>query len=174
MFRPTKPLLPHDLRAGSPPKALRAIAWFEAAKGALVLLAGFGLAAFLHRDAERIAEVLVTRLHLNPAKGHARIFLELLGDLSSGKLWLLAGFAAGYALLRFIEAYGLWWDRPWAKWVAVVSGGVYVPFEIYELSLSVTWVKVTALIINVSVVAYMARSLWAQRLLRQRKGDGHA
>jgi uncharacterized membrane protein (DUF2068 family) len=174
MFGPTKPLLPHDRRAGSRPKALRAIALFEAAKGALVLLAGFGLAAFLHRDAERIAEVLVARLHLDPAKGHARIFLELLADLSSGKLWLLAGFAGGYAILRFIEAYGLWSGRPWAEWVALVSGGVYVPFEIYELYLSVTWVKVTALMINVSIVVYMARSLWAQRLLRQRKGVGHA
>jgi uncharacterized membrane protein (DUF2068 family) len=124
------------------------------------VVAGFGLVGFLHGDAERIAELLVGRLHLNPAKGHTRIFLELLGDSFNGKLWLLAAFAAAYATVRFIEAYGLWRNRPWAKWLAVLSGGIYVPFEIYELSLSVTWVKVAALLINASVVAYMSRSIW--------------
>ena len=136
------------------------MALFEAAKGALVFLAGFGLVAFLHRDAERIVAALVSRLHLNPANDHARIFLELLADLSSGKLWLLAGFAAAYAVLRFIEAYGLWRARSWAQWVAVLSGAIYVPFEIYELYLSVTWLKLAALLINVSVVAYVGRALW--------------
>jgi uncharacterized membrane protein (DUF2068 family) len=144
----------------SPPKALRAVALVEAAKGTLIVVAGFGLVAFLHRDAQRIAGALVSRLHLNPANQHARIFLELLSDLSSGKLWLLAGFAALYACLRFIEAYGLWRGRPWAQWIAVVSGGIYVPFEIYELYLGVTWLKLTALLVNATIVAYLGRSLW--------------
>jgi uncharacterized membrane protein (DUF2068 family) len=136
------------------------VALFEAAKGALVFLAGFGLAAFLHRDAERIADALVSRLHLNPANDHARIFLELLSDVSSGKLWLLAAFAAAYAVLRFIEAYGLWRARSWAQWVAVLSGAIYVPFEIYELYLSVTWIKLAALLINTTIVAYVGHALW--------------
>ncbi|MCZ7627423.1 MAG: DUF2127 domain-containing protein [Candidatus Methylomirabilis sp.] len=41
--------------------------------------------------------------------------------------------AAGYASVRFVEAYGLWLERRWAEWFAAVSGGIYIPFEIYEL-----------------------------------------
>jgi uncharacterized membrane protein (DUF2068 family) len=110
---------------------------FEAGKGALVLLAGFGLFGLLHRDAESAADLLSRRLHLNPAKEHARIFVELLSNLSSSRLWMLAGLALTYSCVRFIEAYGLWRNRPWAKWLAALSGAIYVPFELYELYLGV-------------------------------------
>ena len=132
---------------------------FEAGKGALVLLAGFGLFGLLHRDAESAADLLSRRLHLNPAKEHARIFVELLSNLSSSRLWMLAGLALTYSCVRFIEAYGLWRNRPWAKWLAALSGAIYVPFELYELYLGVNAVKVAALILNIAVVAYMVHSI---------------
>jgi uncharacterized membrane protein (DUF2068 family) len=138
---------------------LRVIALFEAAKGALVLMAGFGLFRLLHRDAEHAAFLISRRLHLNPARGHARIFLQLLSDLSSTRLWLIASLAATYSCVRFIEAYGLWRDRAWAKWLAALGGAIYVPFELYELYIGPTRLKLAALILNLAVVAYMAYSL---------------
>jgi hypothetical protein len=47
--------------------AIRTVALVEAAKGALVLVAGLGLLSLVHHDAQRLAEVLVTHSHLNPA-----------------------------------------------------------------------------------------------------------
>jgi len=132
---------------------------FEAAKGTLVLTAGFGLFRLLHRDADVAADLLSRRLHLNPAKHHARVFLDLLYNSPSSKLWMLAALALTYSCGRFIEAYGLWHNRAWAKWFAALSGGIYVPFELYELYLGVNGVKAVALVLNVAVVAYMARSL---------------
>jgi uncharacterized membrane protein (DUF2068 family) len=157
------------IRFDSDSAALRAVALFEAAKGTLVLAAGVGLLGLLHRDADRIAGLLVSRLHLNPASKRARIFLDLLADLSSGKLWLLAALAVTYAAVRFIEAYGLWRGRAWAKWMAVVSGGIYVPFEIYELYTGVTWLKLAALLVNGAVVAYMGRDLWSKQFFKRKK-----
>jgi uncharacterized membrane protein (DUF2068 family) len=142
---------------------LRAVALFEAAKGALVLVAGFGLAALVHRDAQHLAELLVHRLHLNAAKRYPRIFLELMGHVSDAQLWALAALAATYAAVRFAEAYGLWLGRRWAEWLAALSSGIYVPVEIYELSRSVTAIKLGALILNACVVAYMCRVLWRTR-----------
>jgi uncharacterized membrane protein (DUF2068 family) len=124
-----------------------------------VLVAGFGLIELMHREGDQVAELLVSHLHLNPANQHARIFVELLADLASGRLWLLASLALTYACVRFIEAYGLWRNRAWAKWVAALSGGIYVPFEVYELYLGFSWLKVGALVVNVAVVAYMAHSI---------------
>jgi uncharacterized membrane protein (DUF2068 family) len=132
---------------------------FEAAKGTLVLTAGFGLFRLLHRDADVAADLLSRRLHLNPAKHHARVFLDLLYNLSSSRLWLLAALALTYSCVRFIEAYGLWHNRTWAKWFAALSGGIYVPFELYELYLGVNGVKLAALALNVAVVAYMVHSI---------------
>ncbi|HWJ01523.1 MAG TPA: DUF2127 domain-containing protein [Burkholderiales bacterium] len=146
-------------KSDSSSAGLRAVALFEATKGTLVLMAGFGLFRLLHRDAEHAANLLSRRLHLNPAKEHTRIFVELLSNLSSTRLWLFASLAAIYSCVRFIEAYGLWQNRAWAKWFAALSGAIYVPFELYELYLGPTRLKLAALILNLAVVAYMAYSI---------------
>jgi uncharacterized membrane protein (DUF2068 family) len=132
---------------------------FEAAKGTLVLMVGFGLFRLVHRDAEHAAVLLYRHLHLNPVRGHGRVFVELLSNLSSTKLWLFASLAATYSCVRFIEAYGLWHNRAWAKWFAALSGAIYLPFELYELYLGPTKLKLAALVINLGVVAYMAYSI---------------
>ncbi|HWA25393.1 MAG TPA: DUF2127 domain-containing protein [Lacunisphaera sp.] len=144
-------------------KGLRTIALFEALKGAIVLVAGFGLLSFLGRDADEFAERLVNRLHLNPASHYPQIFIQAMGDLTNTRLWLIAGFAAFYAAVRFAEAYGLWYGRRWAEWFAALSGAIYIPVEIYELIHRVTWLRITALVINVVVVGYMAWLLTESR-----------
>jgi uncharacterized membrane protein (DUF2068 family) len=106
------------------------------------------------------AEALVDRLHLDAAKKYPRIFLDLAANATDLQLWGLAGLAMAYALLRFAEAYGLWFQRRWAQWIAAVSGGIYVPVEIYELARSITWIKVAALLLNTAVVGYMCYTLW--------------
>ena len=136
------------------------MALFEALKGAIVLIAGFGLARLVHRDLDLAAEQLIGRLHLNPAKKFPRIFLELAANASDGQLWALAALALAYALLRLTEAYGLWFGRRWAEWIAAVSGAIYVPVEIYELARGVSWIKAGALLLNAAVVAYMCYVLW--------------
>ena len=136
------------------------MALFEALKGAIVLIAGFGLAGLVHRDAELAAEQLIGRLHLNPAKKFPRVFLELAANASDSQLWGLAALALAYALLRFTEAYGLWFGRRWAEWIAAVSDAIYVPVEIYELARGVSWIKAGALLLNAAVVAYMCYVLW--------------
>ncbi len=137
-------------------KALRPVAAFEAFKGAIVLAAGFGLLSFLGRDAEEFAGQLVHRMHLDAANHYPQIFIRAMAAVTNTRLWLLAGFAALYATVRFIEAFGLWHERRWAEWLAALSGSVYVPVEIYELAHRITWLRVGALLLNLIVVAYMA------------------
>lgn len=136
-------------------KALRPIAVFEAFKGAAVLIAGFGLLSFIGRDAQAFAERLVHRMHLDPANRYPEIFIHAMSDLTNRRLWLMAGFAALYATVRFAEAYGLWHGRRWAEWFAALSGSIYVPVEIYELARKFSWLKLTALVLNLLVVVYM-------------------
>ena len=65
--------------------------------------------------------------------------------------------------MRLAEAYGLWWGHRWAEWLAVASGAIYVPIEIYEILHRVSWVKVGALIANIGIVAYIGWALWQRR-----------
>lgn len=146
-----------------PTSGLRAVAVYEAAKGVLVLLAGFGLLSLLQRDVQQFAEQLVAHLHLNPAKGYPRIFIDAAANLTNSRLWLFAGFALVYAAVRWIEAYGLWLGRRWAEWFAVASGAIYVPAELYEIARGVSVTKLLLLAANVCIVAYLIYVLWRSR-----------
>lgn len=139
--------------------AIRAIAALEAAKGALVLLVGFGLFSLIHHDVQHFAERMVAHAHLNPAARVPRVFLELAGRLTDARLMLLAAGALAYACFRFVEAYGLWYERRWAEWFAVLSAGFYLPFEIAALFKRVSPIGVGALLLNVAIMAFMAYSL---------------
>jgi uncharacterized membrane protein (DUF2068 family) len=106
---------------------VRLIAVFEAAKGALVLIVGFGLLRLVHHDTQAAAEALVRHMHLNPARHYPRIFIEAAAHASDSRLKGLAAFAFLYSAVRGVEAYGLWRLRTWAEWFAIVSGSIYVP-----------------------------------------------
>ena len=139
--------------------AVRAIAVFEAAKGVLVLLAGLGLLSLINRDVQQIAERLVRHSHLNPASHYPRIFLDASSRVTNTHLWFMAAAAALYAIVRLVEAYGLWFERRWAEWFALVAGAIYVPVEIYELVHRATLLKAAVLVTNLTIVAYMAYAL---------------
>ena len=134
---------------------LHAIALFEAAKGMLVLLAGFGLIAIIPKDSQDVAERLVHHMHLNPASRYPHIFIDAASKVSDAQLWWLAAAAFAYAAFRLIEAYGLWQERSWAEWLAVISGGLYVPLEIYEIVQRVTWIRISLLLVNLAIVAFL-------------------
>jgi uncharacterized membrane protein (DUF2068 family) len=138
------------------PVGLKAAALFEALKGLFVILAGVGLLAFVHRDAQAFAEKLALHLHLNPARHYPRVFIEAAGRLTNARLWLLATGAFAYSSLRFTEAYGLWRARPWGEWIGIISGGVYVPVEVIALVRRPTILKVALLGANALLVAYLS------------------
>jgi uncharacterized membrane protein (DUF2068 family) len=142
---------------------LHAIAVFEAAKGVLVLLAGFGIVAIIPKDSQVIAERLVRRMHLNPASHYPRIFIDAASRVTDVQLWWLAGGALVYAVFRLTEAYGLWKERTWAEWLAIISCGLYLPLEIYEIIRRITVLRVSLLLVNLAIVIFLAYALKASR-----------
>ncbi len=137
-------------------RGMHLVALFEGLKGLLVLLAGFELLAFIHKDVHLAAVRLVEHFHLNPASHYPRIFLDLSEHVTDTKLWGIAIAAAVYCIVRLTEAVGLWLKRPWAEWFAVLTGGMYIPVELFEVVRAVTWPRVTVLTVNVGVVAYLS------------------
>lgn len=134
---------------------LKIAALFEAAKGALVLLAGFGLLAYIHKNLHHAAEDLVRHFHLNPASHYPRIFLDLSASIHDSGLWAMAAAAFIYSAIRVAEAVGLWLDKRWAEWFGIMSGAMYIPVEIFELSHGISWPKVTVLTINAVIITYL-------------------
>jgi uncharacterized membrane protein (DUF2068 family) len=111
-------------------RGVQVVAIFEALKGTLVLVAGFGLLSLVHRDLEAMAERLVEHSHLNPAHHYPRVFIEAASHTNDSRLRTLAALAFLYAVIRLTEAYGLWHMKVWAEWFAIISGSIYLPIEV--------------------------------------------
>jgi uncharacterized membrane protein (DUF2068 family) len=134
---------------------LRTVASLELGKGLVVLLLGFGFVSLVHKDAWDVAETLLHFLHVNPDRRYAQVFLNLADNITDAKLWAMAGGALAYSIVRFVEAYGLWLERTWAEWFALISGALYVPFEAYELVRRPNMIHLAVLLINLGIVLFM-------------------
>jgi uncharacterized membrane protein (DUF2068 family) len=93
--------------------------------------------------------------------------LRRLFAVSISNLYLAGAAVAAYAVLEGVEAVGLWLGRRWAEYLTFVATAVFVPYEIYELTKSISALKVLALVINVAIVVYL---LVAKRLFGLRGG----
>jgi len=128
-----------------------------------VLLAATGVLSFMHGDLYRAAAVLIAHAHLNPAAKYPKIFLDAAARLQDSHLLLLAAGAALYSLVRFVEAWGLFFEKAWAEVLAAASGGIYVPLELAEFVRRPTWHGAVLLVLNLAVVVIMVRALNKRR-----------
>jgi uncharacterized membrane protein (DUF2068 family) len=141
-------------------QVLRTVAALELAKGMIVLLSACGVLLLVHReDPWDIADGFLKLLHISPDHHFAQVFLSWADSLTETKVWAVAGVAVAYSVLRFAEAYGLWYARAWAEWIALVSGMLYLPFEIYKLIHHPSPFHIWVFLINVAIVLYMAYEL---------------
>ena len=145
------------------PPGLKLVALWVGAKGMLVLLAGLGVLHFRHHDVHAFVARVIHHFDLDPARHYPRILLDAAANLTDVRLWWLAAGALGYAILHLAEAWGLWLARRWAEWLAVVSSGLFLPLEMYELCARPSWLRATLLVVNLAVTAYLARVLWRPR-----------
>ena len=137
--------------------AVRTTAIIEAVKGTLVLTIGAGLASGLRRHAQRLLERWSA--HLDPLAHLSHVLARLGGLLASIDPAIALAAASAYACARFAEAYGLWHARPWALWLGVLSGAIFVPFELLELLRRPGVMSVAILIANIAIVTILARAL---------------
>ena len=133
--------------------ALRTVALLEFAKGLLVLAAAFSLLFLV--DPSDLAGWFLDFLHISPDRHFAQLLLRLADSLSNAKVWVVIATACSYSGLRFAEAYGLWKARAWAEWIALVSGALYLPFEIRLLAHRVTLFHAGVLFLNIAIVVFM-------------------
>ena len=95
-------------------------------------------------------------LNQYPASHFPSIFISAASSVSDSKIIWLAIGALVYSIVRLIEAYGLWRNLVWTEWFALISGAIYLPFEMYEIVFHTSILGISIFLINVLVVRYMA------------------
>jgi uncharacterized membrane protein (DUF2068 family) len=93
--------------------------------------------------------------------------LRHLFSIRTGTLTKIGVVVAAYALLEGAEALGLWWQKRWAEYLTFIATALFLPLEIYELTHTLSPLKILTFLINLAVVIYL---LLAKRLFGLRGG----
>jgi uncharacterized membrane protein (DUF2068 family) len=70
-------------------------------------------------------------------------------------LTYLALGCAAYAAIEVLEGVGLWLLKRWGEYFAMIATSIGLPFEIWDLSHKVTWLRVVAFLVNLGLVVYL-------------------
>jgi uncharacterized membrane protein (DUF2068 family) len=157
---------------------LRALAVERWIRGVILLL--LAAAVFKLKSTQVSVKELVDRdltalqpffrqIHFNVSDSATVNSIEKVLHAKSSTLNLIAFGILFYGLLQIAEGIGLWSLKRWGEYVAVVGTTLFIPFEIYELTDKVSWLKITVLVVNVAAVLYL---LLSKRLFGLR--GGHA
>ena len=141
---------------------LKVIAIVEALKGFISCAIVLGIYFFPSKDLRQLGELLVQHFHLNPVHPISEILIDFSRRIPQVSLNLIMSIAVVYTVVRWIEAYGLWKDFRWTEWLAIISCAIYVPFEIYAAIHHPSMTSITLLIINLGIIAYIARTLYSR------------
>jgi uncharacterized membrane protein (DUF2068 family) len=140
----------------------------------LALLAGAIFVLAARRDELRavfyrvLSDIEGTVVDQSHPSGHGLVHdAEELLSLRSGTLRLVGGAVLALAVIELVEAVGLWYQRRWAEYLTLVVTAAFLPLEVYELTRTVSPLKVIALIVNAAIVVYL---LFAKRLFGLRGG----
>jgi uncharacterized membrane protein (DUF2068 family) len=87
--------------------------------------------------------------------------------LTSRTLTYLAIALVIYALIELLEGIGLWLGQRWGEYFAMVATSIFLPYEVYDLTVKVTWLRIGALVVNLLLVVYL---VWSKRLFGVRGG----
>lgn len=135
---------------------LRGVALFEALKGGLAVAGAFWVLSLRHKDLLKVAEHMLRTFHIAPDRHAARWLMHLAEKVSGRDLRIVLLLVLVYAAIRFTEAAGLWLEKEWAEWFALISGAIYVPLEVMELIRQPNLTRWGVLTINLLIVLYMA------------------
>jgi uncharacterized membrane protein (DUF2068 family) len=144
-------------------KALRVIAAFKLLKAlGLVIVA---VAAFNLVRSERLDAFAEWIAQLPLLQGHHVVFrlLDALVQLSPRKFVAIGVAACIYASLFLVEGWGLWRGKRWAEYLTVIATTSLIPFELWEIYRHITWLKISALLVNVAIVWYLVVLLRRER-----------
>lgn len=132
-------------------RRLRIVAILEIAKGTATLLLATGLLSMAPGVLQTILLDAISRLRWLPDMGLPEKIEALTHGFDEHRL-AFAILVSLYILIRYVEAYGLWKERNWARWLALIGVTVYLPLEIREILLHHHWGAVAVFVFNLLII----------------------
>jgi uncharacterized membrane protein (DUF2068 family) len=129
---------------------------FKLFKGVALLILGVGLLKLLHRDVAAVTEHWIEVLRVDPDNRFIHRALVRVFNVTPKQLKELSAGTFVYAGIFLTEGTGLLARKHWAEYMTLISTGLFIPLEVYEMFRHFTWMKVAVTIVNVLIVWYLA------------------
>jgi len=146
-----------------PSKTLWLIALFKLMEAAAILALAIGALKLLHHDVAKSAEDWITALRIDPHNEHMNWLLAKLSGIDDRRLKQISAGSFAYAALRLVEGTGLLFRQRWAEHLVVIATAMLIPLELHELIRRITMPRISMLIVNLAVVAYLVANLRRSR-----------
>jgi uncharacterized membrane protein (DUF2068 family) len=160
----------------TPARGERLIALYKALKGALqLMLAATVIVLVLTGRTASLPDALEQLAHTMSRAWSADLLAAIARVATRGHLELTAAALAADGILTSIEGWALWRGHWWGRWVVVVATGCLIPFEVAAIVRHVhapighRVFDVAALVVNIVIVAYLARHAWRHHVERVRR-----
>lgn len=132
------------------------IGLFKLFKGIGLLIVGFGLLKLLHRDVAAVTEHWIEVLRVDPENRFIHRALVRIFNVTPKQLKELSAGTFVYAAIFLTEGTGLLVRMHWAEYMTLISTGLFIPLELYEIHRHFTLLKVAVTIVNLLIVWYLA------------------
>lgn len=138
---------------------LELIALYKLLQAALLVSVGVGALRLLHKDVADVLGHIARGLRMNPEGHLMNILLDKASLLNDRRLHEISLFLFGYAALGVVEGLGLMLEKVWAEYFTSLITASFLPIEIFELVHKVTWLRISLLVLNLAVLAYLVGHL---------------
>ena len=149
------------------PLGLRLIAGAKLVKGVVLSCLSLGIFDLIHRDLTAVTLHFVQVVRISPENRFVVLLLEKLGLVDPSTLVRLGILSALYASVLLVEGFGLWLGAAWAEYMVLLSTGLFVPEECIATYQHFTWLRLSILLINAVILAYVVNVVWHRYGLRK-------
>jgi uncharacterized membrane protein (DUF2068 family) len=131
------------------------IGLFKLFKALLLIAVGIGSIKLLHKDLGTTVMHWIEVLRVDPDNRLIHRILVRIFRVTPKQLKELSVGTFLYAAVFLTEGTGLLLRKHWAEYFTIISTGLFIPLEIYELARHFTMVKLAVTLINVLIVWYL-------------------
>ncbi len=138
-------------------KFLKFIILYKMLAGLSQFMLALWVLSFIDDDIGEWANDLALKLGLDTEASHIMYLVDKAGEVSDTAVVGVAAMLFMFTMIAFIEAWGLHLRRRWAEWLTVGVTASFIPLELYDAITRMSKGMVIILIINCSIVYYLAR-----------------
>ncbi len=133
------------------------IAVYKFLQALLFVAIGMGANRLLHRDIADVVIRFAEHLRFNPESRLVNFILEKAMLLNAEEIRRIGVVAYSYAALSLAEGIGLYLEKAWGEILTLAITASFLPWEVFEITRRLTWVRVGLLTANVLVFIYLLR-----------------